>query len=162
MRNDFIKMIAIFIASLSMPALAELNRFEIDSLKAIEADNMGEPWLLVIWSTDCPPCYLELDMISKLKALDSDLKIVIISSDAPENRESVLRVMHSLNLDKVESWHYAASNVAALQYSIDPLWRGEIPRSYFYQLDGERCAVSGILKEKKVVSWLSDPSSNCK
>ena len=45
--------------------------FQLDTLQKIESANIGQPWILVVWSTDCAPCHLELEMIAKLKTQNS-------------------------------------------------------------------------------------------
>ncbi|MBT4161150.1 MAG: hypothetical protein HOE54_07560, partial [Gammaproteobacteria bacterium] len=134
----------------SIHAAAQTHPFTEDSLKNIEKRNQGSPWLLIVWATDCPPCFLELELIAEIKRESPDLPIELISMDSKANEKQVQRILDRNNLD---SWFYTGSNVSRLQFIIDPEWRGELPRNYFYQADGERHPQSGALTKDAITHW---------
>ena len=41
-----------------------------------------------------------------------------------------------------------------IRYGVDPEWYGELPRTYFYNNEGNREAHSGILTKKLLSQWL--------
>jgi hypothetical protein len=38
--------------------------------------------------------------------------------------------------------------------AIDPKWRGELPRTYLYDAQHRRVAISGVIDEEKLREWL--------
>ena len=128
--------------------------FYADSLKKIEANYRGQPFLLSIWSVNCPPCQKELALLSKLKKEQPEFNLVLISTDAFEPVESVERFLRSFSLSDVDSWVYGITEQERLRYSIDKEWYGEMPRSYFYDDQGGRRAISGLLSEDLLRNWV--------
>ena len=141
---------------LPVSIMAEVKQF--DSIAGIEAQHKGVPWLLVIWSTDCPPCYVELDMLSRLENRGEDIKVEYLSFDPASKRDDVFRVSDSFPID---TWFSNEPNREKLQMLIDVNWRGELPRSYWYQADGTRCSQSGILNEQAVLKWFNQVAPDC-
>jgi len=101
-----------------------------------------------LWSVDCAPCRIELDMLGELKASQPDFPLVIISTDQIEEREESLYVLEDYGLENLATWMFADSFVERLRYSIDPAWYGELPRSYFYDADHQAEAHSGVLTQE--------------
>ncbi len=133
---------------------SSLTPFEPDSLRKIEELHANKPFLLVLWSLDCPPCRKELDLLSKIRKRRPDLPLVLISTDTVESSGQLASVLASHQLDKVESWFFSDAGSDRLRYEIDPNWFGEIPRSYFYDRNHQRTGVSGALKTAEIESWL--------
>ncbi|HIG40227.1 MAG: TlpA family protein disulfide reductase [bacterium] len=146
-----------------LPANADLQSFHSASLDALEKQNLTQAWLLVLWSVDCPPCQKELDMLGKLTAQSgADLAVELVSTDAVDLTNEVSRALKRHQLDEMRTWQYAARNKTRIQYSIDEQWRGEMPRSYFYQPNGLRCPVSGTLNKDTVLAWFDAEHHDCK
>jgi thiol-disulfide isomerase/thioredoxin len=132
----------------------ESQRFEAGSLAEILATHQGQPFLLVLWSIDCPPCIQELELLAQMQDENPKLNLVLISTDNPEAEKEVGTVLKKRGLKEVESWIFSGANAQQLRYEIDPAWYGEIPRSYFYDPEHERVAVSGALERDQIRAWL--------
>ena len=117
-----------------------IRAFTLDSLLEIKSEFEDKEFLLGLWSVDCPPCLVELDMMGKILELNPDLPFVLISTDPIETREDAVEFLSDFNLEDRESWMFADGFVERLRYSIDPNWYGELPRSYFY--DRERSLIT--------------------
>lgn len=113
-----------------------------------------EPFLLVLWSTDCPPCLKEFQVFSELRQAGRDLPVVLVSTDGLARKDSVVSILQKFGLQDLENWVFADPNSERLRYEIDPSWYGEMPRSYFYAADGSRTGLSGGLKHDQIVAWL--------
>jgi len=145
--------------TLLFPVLVLAEIHHADSLDTIEQRNTGVPWLLVIWSTDCPPCHIELELLSGLQKRQGEkLRVEFFSFDALRNEDDVLRIANSHQLD---TWFSTEPNRQKLQMMIDSNWRGELPRSYWYQADGSRCAQSGVLSKQAVIAWFEKALPSC-
>ncbi|MGH8559458.1 MAG: hypothetical protein ACRESZ_18815 [Methylococcales bacterium] len=131
--------------------------FQPESLQNIEKRYAGQPFLMVLWSLDCPPCREELKLLSAIKKRKPDFHLVLISTDTPEFSEQLTAVLASHRLDIAESWVFSDAGTSRLRYAIDPGWYGEIPRSYFYDRSHRRSAFSGLLKAEQIEAWLDSP-----
>lgn len=136
-------------------ALADegLRPFTADTLKQIEAEHAGAPFLLVLWSVHCAPCFAEMKLLSELLAQEPDLPIVLVAADTPDMREHVQDVLADYDLNRVTNYHYADAIPEKLHYAIDPQWFGELPRSYYYDAAQVRSAHSGTLERAQLEEW---------
>lgn len=126
----------------------ELRVFDVGSMRAIEQEHAGAPFIVAVWATDCPPCRRELALLSSFSAEHPDVPVVLIATDPPDNAETVARILESFALPAAEAWHFGDAGAERLRYTIDPDWRGEMPRSYLYDGDGNRLGVSGPISEQ--------------
>lgn len=129
--------------------------FESDSLAKIVHSRQGKPFLLVLWSLDCSVCMKELDTWGRLVKKQPKLDLILVSTDAPELAGEVSAVLEMRGLGRVESWIFAEGDAPELRYAVDPAWYGELPRSYFYEVDGQRRAVSGVIEAEELNAWLA-------
>ena len=123
-------------------------------------ESRSKPFVVNLWSIDCPPCRKELVMLRELSLANPELDVVLISTDEPEYREEVLEVIGELGLSGMELWHFDDAYVERLRFEIDRAWFGELPRSYFYSLSDEIEAVSGVVSKEKMISWMQKKLSN--
>ena len=135
-------------ASLPATALADLLPFEADSLDTIAHARRGRPFVLVLWSIDCPPCYKELALLGRLRATLPPGQLVLVSTDAPEQRGDIEGTLARFGLEAIDSYVFADGVPERLRQRIDPDWFGELPRSYLYRADHSRQAISGVLDEQ--------------
>ncbi|MDN5870660.1 MAG: TlpA family protein disulfide reductase [Nitrococcus sp.] len=127
--------------------------FESGSLQKILDARAGEPFVLVLWSLRCVPCREEMELLSKLRRQHPALDVVFVSTDGMERAEDVTAALEQHGLAEAKSWIFAGP-VQRLRYEIDPSWYGVLPRSYFYDANHERVAVSGGLEKTQILAWL--------
>lgn len=152
----FVRTLLICIAQFSWQ-LAHADSFEplgLDTFAEIKADYAGRPFLLSLWSIDCAPCRLELKILGELKKKDPSFPLVLISADSLEQRETAYYILEEYLLADVTSWMFADNFTERLQYSIDPSWYGELPRSYLFDASHQASAHSGVLTEEQLASFL--------
>jgi thiol-disulfide isomerase/thioredoxin len=134
---------------------ASLHAFTAGSLEKIRSDYSGRPFLLILWSLDCPPCRKELGLLGDLKKRHPDFNLVLISTDATEHSGQVSSVLASHHLTQSDAWIFSESSAERLRYVIDPAWYGEMPRSYFYDPEHNRAGISGALTADRIETWLA-------
>ena len=132
----------------------QTQAFERGSLARIVDQHSGAPFVVSYWSIDCPPCFKELAMWSRLSQQYPSLSIVLISTDGWEMRHTVTESLSELSVSNLESWLYTEKNSDKLRFEIDPKWYGELPRTYFYDAAGEAKGVSGLIQQTKVEAWI--------
>ncbi|MCF7982709.1 MAG: hypothetical protein K9K86_12055 [Pseudomonadales bacterium] len=144
---------------LAVPAAAEQQAFSEDSIAVIENHYKNEPFLLVMWSIECPPCREELALFSQLKRMGENFNLVLISTDHFSQQDTLNAILVEFGLEGVDSWIFASDSIEKLRYHIDPEWFGEMPRSYFYDTSHHRIAVSGKLTHQTINAWLKDKNT---
>jgi hypothetical protein len=83
------------------------------------------------------------------------VRFVLVATDEAADRELAAAFLARQNLGRVETWAFADPYVERLRWSVDPKWRGELPRAYFYDAGHRAEARSGKLDAAWVEVWLS-------
>lgn len=143
------------LALLAWPALADDNiqPFGTTTFAELKEELAGKPFVVSLWSVDCLPCRVELDMLGKLKEENPDFPLLLISTDPISAREEAVYILEEYGLESIESWMFADAFIERLRFSIDPGWYGELPRSYFYNDTHGSVAHSGILTREKLLEF---------
>ncbi|MBU6951328.1 hypothetical protein [Hahella sp. HN01] len=137
-------------------ASAEVKPFTADSVKAVQQQWDGEPYLMVLWSIDCPPCHKELETLGGLLKDNPDLAVTLVSTDQDMPETQVMETLARYKIESADNWRFADPVPARLRQAIDPSWYGELPRSYFVSANGERKGRSGLLSEDAIRGWLQN------
>jgi len=153
-----IRLLLISLAALfvSGPGVAGIppKAFSFGSFEELLAARNGEPFLLVLWATDCAPCRQEFALLEKVRAANNGLPMALIATDNIQESALIVEMLEMFELNDVESWVFAEQNAQKLRYEIDPGWYGELPRSYFYTADHSRRGISGRLEKAAIQEWL--------
>lgn len=132
----------------------EVKPFVRGSQQAILSANQGKPFILALWSLDCPYCRDDLTVLGKALARHRNLKIVMVTTDSPAQGSEIQSTLKQFQLQKAESWAFADSFTERLQHEIDPQWHGELPRLYLYDSAGKATAFSGKVAHQKIEQWI--------
>ena len=126
---------------------AALKSFEPQSIGQIAAERKGKPFVVLVWSMDCEFCQHSLDVLSKARAANPSFDIVTITTDPLA--DAALSAMVRKRLSGIDlladAWSFGGLAPERLRYAIDPRWRGEKPRRYWYDAQGQRVAYSGVI-----------------
>jgi thiol-disulfide isomerase/thioredoxin len=134
-----------------------LQSFDIGSFEQIVSDKNKQDHLVILWSFDCPPCITELEKISELHQQFPDYQLTLINTDAVDEQVRVKKVLQQFNLAGLDNWGFANSDEEKLRYDIDPRWYGDLPRSYFFPLQGKIKRLRGALTSAELLA-LFQPS----
>ncbi len=138
----------------SLPSQADnFQPFTADTFASIKEEFQGSEFLLGLWSVDCPPCLVELQMMGTILKDNPDLPFVLVSTDPIEDRESAYEFLEDFELQHFQSYMFADNFIERLRYSIDPGWYGELPRSYFFDSRHVMQSHSGIMSRELLSSW---------
>lgn len=132
-------------------AKANIKPFEKSDLKAIEAGQGRRPYWLILWDLDCVYCVHSLKNLAAAQKKDPALLIVTISTDAVEDAPAITARLRDIGIVG-QAFVFGNDAPEALRHAIDPAWRGEKPRAYFYDGSGKRQAVSGVLDERRILN----------
>ena len=132
----------------------DIRPFTAQSFTQIKAERDGQAFVLALWSVDCPPCMVELDLLGRTLEQHPEIPLVLVATDAIALRADAEDFLQDYALDDMTSWMFADDYAAPLRFSIDPQWFGELPRSYYFDADHQFEAHSGIMTEAQLRSWL--------
>ncbi len=136
-------------------AAAEFRPFTSGSLKEITTARTGRPFLLVLWSVDCPPCLKELKEIGQLYPQFPPDGLVLISTDSADYADEAQKILNRYGLADAESWRFTDGFPERMRYQIDPNWYGELPRTYIYNSQHQRIGRSGILGQRILQQFIT-------
>lgn len=131
-----------------------LQAFQNNSLKTIEQRFKDNDFLMVLWSLDCPPCFQEMELLSQYHKANKLPGLILISSNSEDELDAIQATLKKFELEDVDNWYFDGI-VEGLRYQIDPTWYGELPRSYFYDNQGDRHTHKGLLKQVTLEKWLN-------
>jgi len=132
----------------------DLKPFMAESMTDIIQRKDQQPFVLILWSIDCPPCMKELSLLQSLKSEFSTSQFVLVSTDDQDSSAYVQQILVDHQLNEWDNWIFADALPERLRYIIDPDWYGELPRSYFYNEKHQRKAHSGLLNKMMLKTWL--------
>ena len=149
-------MFLMFFITSSMPVIADnvIRPFVSGSFTEILESRQQKPFILILWSLDCPSCFKELEMIGRIGKQHSEVDIILVSTDIEANMNELNAVLKKYKLDNIDSWVFSGDSDERLRFEIDRSWYGELPRSYFFKSTEKKQVVSGILSQEKLLSWL--------
>ncbi len=100
------------------------------------------PTIVALWSTDCPHCKTNLGLFADMVKADPRLRLITVAVE-PLSTE----VATSLDRIRVPGvrYVYGADAPEAIAFALDPKWRGELPRTLFFDGHGNRIAISGAV-----------------
>ncbi|MGZ3159402.1 MAG: TlpA family protein disulfide reductase [Burkholderiaceae bacterium] len=144
----------LFFIGAATTSAQELKPFVRNSQQSIVADHQGKPFILALWSLDCPYCSNDLVLLGKMRARDPALRIVVVSTDTPAQTREIMSTLKTYRLHNADLWVYADRFTERLRHEIDPQWHGELPRLYLYDAQGHSTALSGKIERKQIEQWI--------
>lgn len=148
LKQIFLSVAFTFITTFNIPAQADPSAFTSGSYQQILAANANQPFMLVVWSINCPSCLKDMELLSNIHKNRPDLKMIMLAADEPGSTEQIQQILAKNQLTGIENWAYADDNTQKLQFEIDPKWYGELPRTYFFDKAHQRTGVSGVLSKE--------------
>ena len=142
-------------SSFAVNAAQDVNIFKTGSYAQFLEQRQNQPFMLVLWSLDCPPCYKELAMLAEETKNQPQLELVLVSTDSTDDIKEIQQKLNQFGLSHVKAWVFENDRAQPLRYEIDPNWYGELPRSYLFDAQHNRQAISGILKPVVLQRWAS-------
>ncbi len=147
-KQTFLSIVFIFFNAFNGAAHADLSAFVPGSYRQILTANTNRPFMLVIWSINCPSCLQDMELLSNIHKSRPELKMIMLAADEPSASEQIQQILKKYQLSDIENWAYADENTQKLQFEIDPKWYGELPRTYFFDKTHQRTGVSGVLSKE--------------
>ncbi|MCX7088636.1 MAG: hypothetical protein NTV00_11355 [Methylococcales bacterium] len=128
-----------------MADTASLKTFTHNSYQQLLKTHKNQAFALIIWSINCPICLAEMSVLSELHLRHPSLNLVMLATDDHSAAEQIRLYLEQYELTDLEQWQFITVNNNALRTEIDPNWRGEVPRSYFFDRSGRRTGITGFI-----------------
>jgi thiol-disulfide isomerase/thioredoxin len=162
MSARFFALLALFacLAAGTAGAADKVRAFEADSLPGIVASHAGKPFVVVVWSLDCDYCQPSFKALAQAQRRNK-LAVVTIATDRAGDSEAVRFMRKKIGATglSAQAWAFGDAPAEQLRYAIDPKWRGEMPRSYWFDSHGGRIAHSGVITAETVAKLAARPGS---
>lgn len=133
----------------------ELRPFTADSMQEISARRASGPFVLAFWSLSCAYCPEELTMLGGLAQRHGSSRLVLVSTDTPDDDAAIHAALKRHALTGVEAWVFADPFVERLRHAVDPRWYGELPRTYFIRDGHVIRSVSGVVNKADIQAWIT-------
>ena len=140
-------------------ATADLRPFDAKSLAEIRQAHAGRPFVLAFWSIHCAPCKEEMSLLSEFKRRYPQVSIVLVATDPPSEKPTVIRYLAGQKPGPLETWSFADEFAERVRFAVDRKWRGELPRTYFYNAEHQPTAQTGSLDPAWVESWMKQETA---
>ena len=149
---------AIALCTLAPAHAQALRPFDAKSLERIRAMHAGKPFVLAFWSTTCEPCRDDMKVFNAAHRRYPGLPIHLVAVDPPGERAAIERFLKTYDPGRVSRWAFADEFSERIRYAVDPAWRGELPRTYFFDASHRVEAKSGALDGGEVELWFGKQS----
>jgi thiol-disulfide isomerase/thioredoxin len=144
----FLLLLALSVCSGGAPAAAEdkIQSLEPGSFGRIVAAGKGKPMVVMLWSLTCDYCEPSFDALANAKR-SKGLEVVTVATDRADDHEAAQLIRKKLSRHGLAAngWAFGTAPAERLRYDIDPKWRGEMPRTYWFKSDGRMRAYSGMI-----------------
>lgn len=153
----FIALVAVFaLASVVHAARSDdVKPFDATSLVAIKTAHANRPFVLAFWSIHCAPCLEDMADWRAFRQRYPGVPILLVNTDTMDESKRVAASLARHPPGNVEKWAFADEFVERVRYSVDRSWRGELPRTYFYDSQHRMDVVSGRLDRTWTDTWFS-------
>lgn len=136
-------------------AAGGLLPFDAASLAALRRTYAGKPFILAFWSLYCEPCRDEMAVWNAITQKFPALPIALVSTDAPDDNKQITAFFAKYSPGKVQKWVFADAFSERVRYSVDKSWRGELPKSYFFDAAHKIEVKSGHVDRAWIDAWAS-------
>lgn len=153
LRGWLLGLCLLLVTATAAPVASEVRPFTSESFGEIRRSSSGHPLVIAFWSTHCEPCKEELSLLAQLHHEFPSVAIILVDTDAPAERVAVQRFLAKYELGNIAVWQFGDEAEDRIRYSVDPTWRGELPRSYFFDKRGAVTKRSGVPDEASVRRW---------
>lgn len=134
----------------SAPAAAAPGFVSLDPAGArrlVAPSAHAEPTILALWSAECVHCKKNLALFAAMAKAQPGLRLITLAVEPADPQLGAI-----LDRFGVPGARFAYGDDAPerLAFAIDPDWRGELPRTLFFDGRGGVKAVSGVVDEARV------------
>jgi thiol-disulfide isomerase/thioredoxin len=132
-----------------------MRAFDVRSFDDIRKANAGKAFVLAFWSIHCAPCIEDMSDWRALKQQYPSVPIVLVTTDPPAQHAAAARLLAKYRPGPVETWGFADDFGERVRFAVDRTWRGELPRTYFFDAAHHEEIVSGRIDVVSTQAWFA-------
>jgi hypothetical protein len=106
---------------------------------------------------DCVFCRKKLANFATLQKTEPGLQLLSLAVE--QGHAGHAEMLDALGV-RGARYTYGDDSPEALAYAVDPTWRGELPRTVFFDGRGERTALSGMVDDETALELVAYRRSN--
>jgi thiol-disulfide isomerase/thioredoxin len=135
-----------------------LQPFDAESPAALRQTNAGRPFVLVFWSVHCAPCFAEMAQWRAYRKQFPGVPIMQVAIESLDESAAIVAVLDRYDAATTGHLAFVDDYAEKIRYAVDPAWRGETPRVYFYDRAHKRIARSGAIDAEWTRRWFEQQS----
>lgn len=139
----------------ALAAAAELRPFGRGEMARLLAEREGRPFVLTLWSIECPHCGGTLRQLAALAKANPRLDLVVVNTDSFGERPAIAAKLEATGLARRATWVFGDEAPERLRFEIDRRWGGEMPRTYLFDRQHRALAFSGPVEAQALRQWLA-------
>ncbi len=130
-----------------------LSPFDAASPAALLQAYSGRPFVLVFWSVNCAPCLVEMAQWRTYRRAYPGIPIVHVATESLEQSADIVAILDRYDPGGAGHRAFADDFSERIRYAVDPAWRGETPKVYFFDRKHDRVAHTGTLDPEWTRRW---------
>ncbi|MBX9961941.1 MAG: redoxin domain-containing protein [Burkholderiales bacterium] len=150
--------LSLLLLSPFVQAEPRLTPFDAGSPAALRQANAGHAFVLVFWSVHCAPCFAEMAQWRAYRKQFPGIPIVQVATESLDESAAIVNVLDRYDAGTTGHRAFADDYAEKIRYAVDPAWRGETPKVYFYDREHKRIARSGALDPDWARRWFEQQS----
>ncbi|MEO8040584.1 MAG: hypothetical protein ABI794_17580 [Betaproteobacteria bacterium] len=147
----------------SVPLLAQaaqkLTPFDATTPAALKQTYAGKPFVLVFWSVACAPCLVDMAQWRNFGRKYPGVIIVHVATESLEDSAAIEAALERHDPGASDQRAFADDFPERIRFAMDPSWRGETPRAYFFDRKHERITRSGALDVDWTRRWFEQQTA---
>ncbi len=119
----------------------------------VETTSHSTPTIVALWSSDCPHCKGNLKLFAAMAAADARVRLMTVAAETLS--DDLAAPLDRLGVPG-KRFAYGSDSPESLAHALDPKWRGELPRTIFFDGRGGRTVLSGVVDEataRRALGW---------
>lgn len=131
-----------------------LTPFDASSPAFLQQAHAGKAYVIVFWSVSCAPCLAEMPAWRARRQRHPDVPIIHVATEPIADAEIILGVLDRYDPGTTGHRAFADDHAEPIRHAVDPAWRGETPKAYFFDRRHVRTVQTGTVDPAWVSQWL--------
>lgn len=134
------------LAVVSAACAVDVRPLDASQIPALLAPPAHGERLLALWSLECAYCEGNLHALADIQRAHADqVELVTVATDSISAVKEISERLRNAGMGAYPARAFADETPDRLNYLLDPLWGGELPRVLVIRSDGSRHGYSGLL-----------------
>jgi thiol-disulfide isomerase/thioredoxin len=143
-----------FVPSVTASDETQLKSFERGSWQQLLRSHRGHPTLVQFWGVTCGPCKVELPLLGEFMKGHPAIDVVTVSADlVPDLPGATRSMLQKSGLSAADNWIFSEGFADRLRFEVDPVWQGDIPRTFLISRDGAITTIEGSAEIAELEKW---------